>query len=235
MSTEEASSTRTTLRRSKPQGWRTILKGTFVTHKLRLSTPSIMLMCKRTYPQVDSRLYFALLVAPASLRDANGETAQVCLDAKTIIDNSLAKCESKITDEIARLHKLLASNSLEAGVGSGNDELVLEVHTPVSKKFLNCFTKADEFMCLLDSLWIESVLDDEQRVTAERKIRKILTAFASSVESAFHSLLRAMQAARSEATQDKPTEAEAEAAAAAEADSLAASVEATQDELAAAA
>lgn len=231
MSTEEASSTRTTVRRSKPQGWRTILKGTFVTHKLRLNTPSIMLMCKRTYPQVDSRLYFALLVAPASLRDANGETAQVCLDAKTVIDNSLAKCETKINDEIARLRKLLASNNLEAGAGSGNDELVLEAHTPVSKKYLNCFTRADEFMCLLDSLWIESVLDDEQRVTAERKIRKILTTFASSVESAFHSLLRAMQTAKSEATQNTLAEAESQP----EADSLADGGEATPAELAAAA
>lgn len=202
MSTEASSTPAAKTRASKPQGWRTILKGTHTTHLMRLSNPAIMLTCKRTYPQTDSRLYFALLVAPPSLRDESGTPSEQCQAARQMIENSVNKCSDKIDEEIARLTKLLDSNGIALGEGSGFDEMNFEVHTPLSKKFLQCFDRADYFMRLLDSLWIESVLDDDQRQAAEKKIRKILNAVPSTVETAFVGLLRAMQKAKADAQGD---------------------------------
>lgn len=181
---------------SKPKGWRTIVKGNHTVKTLELSNPSISMLAKRIYPLADSRLYFIILVAPPSLRADDGTPSELAQKSREVIETRLHNCQENLRNETNRIEKLLEVTGTQAGVGSGFEITVYEVHTPLSKNYLQCFEDADLCMRLIDTAWIEGIFSDEQRLEAERRVRKIVTGVATIVDQAFIPLLRALQEVR---------------------------------------
>lgn len=186
----------------RPAGWRTTIKGTAIPIKILFSDVGVANCAKRIYEISNSRLYWLTLIAP------NAVSGDHPAKAKALIETTIQKTSAEMTDLIHQARTMMDSNEIALGEIAGTSTFEGDAKTPLSKRFIGVFQLVDSYMVVIDTLWINGVLTDEEREQSQKSARRKLHAIAGLIGESYKHLIKETEAAPNDTPQTKAEPAE---------------------------
>lgn len=159
------------------------IKGAVVPQQIRLNHPGLRKTFKHTYDITDAHLYYSVVFCRATLPEE-------------LITPDIHNLRDLLTNALGELDKLssqMGALAEQNGVTIGhsfNDQVFdTQASTPMSKLFLDVFRKADAYLVIIDSLWIEGVLGDDQHGKAGPAMCQICHSVSKRINDVFRKLL----------------------------------------------
>ena len=161
----------------------TTIKGAVVPQQILINHPGLRKTFKHTYDITDAHLYYSMVYCRATLPDE-----VVTPEIHNLRD--LLRTTSDELDKLASQMRTIAdSNGIAIGHNCGDHVVETQASTPLSKQYLEIFRKADAYLVLIDSLWIEGVLKDEQHAKAGPAMCQLSHGVSKRVNDVFRRLL----------------------------------------------
>ena len=159
------------------------IKGAVVPQQVRINHPSLRKTFKHTYDITDAHFYYALVFCKATLPDEI--TTPEISNLRDLLTTSSAELD-KLTSQ---MQSIADSNGVVIGHTFSDNVIDTQASTPLSKRYLDLFRKADTYLILIDSLWIEGVLADDQHAKAASSMSQLCHSVSKKVNDVFRKLL----------------------------------------------
>ena len=159
------------------------IKGAVVPQQLRLNHPGLRKTFRHTYDVTDAHFYYGAVFCRATLPEemVTPELSNI----RDLLHNTIEELNKLDT----QMQAIATSNGVQIG-HSFNDQLIeTQASTPFSKKYLDIFRKADGYLVLIDSLWIEGVIADDQHSKAGSSMCQLCHGVSNRVNDIFRRLL----------------------------------------------
>lgn len=161
----------------------TTIKGAVVPQQILINHPGLRKTFKHTYDITDAHLYYGAVFCRATLPD------EIVTPEIHNLRDMLRTTGEELDKLSAQMLAIAASNGVAIGRNYGDHVIETQAATPLSKQYLEIFRKADGYLVLVDSLWIEGVLADDQHKKAGPAMCQLCHNVSKRVNDAFRRLL----------------------------------------------
>lgn len=159
------------------------IKGAVVPQQIRLNHPGLRKTFKHTYDITDAHFYYTAVFCRATLPE------EVVTPEIHNLNDLLRTTGEELDKLMSQMQAIADQNGVVIG-HSFNDQMIeTQASTPLSKRYLDIFRKADAYLVVIDSLWIEGVLGDDQHAKAGPAMCQISHNVSKRVNDVFRRLL----------------------------------------------
>lgn len=159
------------------------IKGAVVPQQIRLNHPGLRKTFKHTYDITDAHLYYGAVFCRATLPD------EVVTPEIHNLRDLLRTSGDELDKLMSQMKSIADQNGVTIGRSFNDQQIETHASTPLSKAYLGLFRKADDYLVVIDSLWIEGVLGDEQHVKAGPSMCQLCHNVSKRVNDVFRRLL----------------------------------------------
>jgi hypothetical protein len=138
---------------------------------------------KHAYEMADAHLYYCTVFSRATLPEE-----VVTPEIHNIVD-LLASTQTELEKLMSQMAEMARQNGVVIGRNFNSQVIDTHAATPYSKKYLALFRIADEYLVIIDSLWIEGILGDDQHIKAGPAMSQICHNVGKRINDIFRRLL----------------------------------------------
>jgi hypothetical protein len=145
------------------------VRATVVRRTITVGDPSLARQLERTWDQLHFGLYYVTVFAPAGI---GGRLVTETNKAITkYIDELLSEAEGKLQ----RTTHLLHEEAITLGAPGDPFQQEVEVSSPIEQAVLRFVRTSDDYLVVMDSLWIGEIIDRKERDEAREEVRNGLS------------------------------------------------------------
>lgn len=208
--------------RDAKNDWLARFDGAVAERTVTIGSPTVRHIYKRAYDHIGRNCHYIsvfgrVLLGEEKISEPEAAVAARLQEVTTSLERKIAASRATIVDagikEVANFNKPETIN--------------VKIISPVQKKFLNILTLADEYLRLINTLWLEGEIVDKAKSKAELELKQQLRIIASTTRKMQIYLRGKVQEAANETNASAETK---RIAAQIKTDGDAASIDAGEDE-----
>ena len=144
-------------------------QGAVLPKVITLGSPTIRQFYKRNFDQLGRNSYYVSVFGRILLDENQAREAE----------QNIYDCLKETEEECARMINLMQELANNGGVDElaqfhRAEEFKASVIVPAQSRYLRCLVQGDQYLVLVNTLWLEGLLDDAQKSRAELSIKKAL-------------------------------------------------------------
>jgi len=164
--------------------WMEHFSGPLLDLSVNLGSPAMSRIYKRNFNMTSRDIYYISVLGRALLGDEESRKAE------EFVLNNLKNSIREVGDMITQVEASLLNAGIEKMASYQNPRLDnARITTPASKQFLDLIHMADKYLLLLHTLWLNSVIDNDQRAAHELIAKVKVKSVSNSARQMYSGML----------------------------------------------
>lgn len=167
------------------------IKGSVVPQQIKINHPALRKTFKHAYDISDAHLYYCSVFCRATL------PLELVKPETDALHAVIANTASELDALTKQMQAIADTNGIGPGVNFSDQIVDTQASTPLSKRYLDVYRKADQYLAIIDALWIEGVIDDDRHAKAAPAMSQTCHRLSRQIDAAFRRLLAENNAKKS--------------------------------------
>lgn len=174
--------------READKRWMEHYSGPCLEMKVSLGSAPMARIFKRDFNMTSRNIYFISVLGRALLGDEESRKAE------EYVANNLKNSIREIDDMIKQAEVTILNNSVSMATFQNPEASTAKITTPFAKQFIDLLLLADKHLLLLNSLWLNGAITNDQRSQHELTTKVKVKSVSNSARNMFKAMLEEMNA-----------------------------------------
>lgn len=172
--------------READKRWMEHYSGPCIEMKVSLGTAPMARIFKRDFNMTSRNIYFISVLGRALLGDEESRKAE------EYVSNNLANSIRELGDMIKQAEVSVLNSSVDMATFQNPEIGAAKITTPFAKQFVDLLLLADKYLLLLNTLWLNGVITNDQRSQHELTTKIKVKSVSNSARNMFKAMLEEM-------------------------------------------